>query len=214
MYYCSMRRIGKRTFFLSFLAFLLVCGAAQAQYFPSEYWHDGWLVSDDGDTLRGELKYDLTNDLVQVKGRDRINAYSSRKILYVEFYDKSTENYRQFYSLPYAVNYDYKVPMLFELLYEGELSLLARESIVQETVPAVQSYALGGFNQTRQRLDYSFYFLDKKGNIRLYSGKKPELQDAMRDRWSEVKPFMKKNRLSPDKIRDLVRIVAFYNSVK
>lgn len=209
-----MRRIGKRTFFLSFLAFLLVCGAARAQYFPSEYWHDGWLVSDDGDTLRGELKYDLTNDLVQVKGRDRINAYSSRKILYIEFYDKTTESYRQFYSLPYAVNYDYKVPMLFELLYEGELSLLARESIVQETVPAVQSYALGGFNQTRQRLDYSFYFLDKKGNIRLYSGKKPELQDAMRDRWSEVKPFMKKNRLSPDKIRDLVRIVAFYNSVK
>lgn len=209
-----MRRTGKRIFLLSFLALLLVGGAVRAQYFPSEYWHDGWLVSDDGDTLRGEIKYDLPNDLVQVKGRDRINTYSSRKILYLEFYDKTTENYRQFYSLPYAVNYDYKVPMLFELLYEGELSLLARESIIQETVPAVQSYSLGGFNQTRQRLDYSFYFLDKKGNIRLYSGKKPELQDAMRDRWSEVKPFMKKNRLSPDKIRDLVRVVAFYNSVK
>lgn len=208
-----MRKLGKRIFFIAIALYLSV-GAAQAQYFPSEYWHDGWLVSDENDTLRGEIKYDLPNDIVQVRYRDRINTFSSRKIVYLEFYDKTTENYRQFYSLPYAVNYDYKVPMLFELLYEGELSLLTREAVIQETVPAVQSYSLSGYNQTRQRLDYSFYFLDKKGNIRLYNGKKPELQDAMRDRWSEVKSFMKKNRLSPDKIRDLVRIVAFYNSVK
>jgi hypothetical protein len=209
-----MRRMGKYSVFLFFLFSLLASGSSYAQYFPSEYWHDGWIVNDDADTLRGEIKYDLPNDLVQVRNRDRINTFSSRKIVYIEFYDKTTENYRQFYSLPYAVNYDYKVPMLFELLYEGELSLLTRESIVQETVPSVQSYSFSGYNQTRQRLDYSFYFLDKKGNIRLYNGKKPELQDAMRDRWSEVKPFMKKNHLSPDKIRDLVRIVAFYNSVK
>ncbi len=209
-----MRQTGQRVTFLVVGLLLAAVGHLNAQYFPSEYWHDGWVVTDEDDTLRGEIKYDLPNDIVQVKGRDRINTYSSRKIVYLEFYDKTTENYRQFYSLPYAVNYDYKVPMLFELLYEGELSLLTRESIIQETVPAMQSYSLNGYNQTRQRLDYSFYFLDKKGNIRLYNGKKPELQDAMRDRWSDVKPFMKKNRLSPDKIRDLVRIVAFYNSVK
>ncbi len=209
-----MNRMGKHLVFLLFLVSFFSAGVVNAQYFPSEYWHDGWIVTDDVDTLRGEIKYDLTNDLVQVKSRDRLNTFSSRKIVYIEFYDKTSENYRQFYSLPYAVNYDYKVPMLFELLYEGELSLLAREAIIQETVPAVQSYSFSGYNQTRQRLDYSFYFLDKKGNIRLYTGKKPELQDAMRDRWSEVKPFMKKNHLSPDKIRDLVRIVSFYNSVK
>lgn len=209
-----MRRTSQYTALAVFCVLIALSGAVQAQYFPSEYWHDGWIVTDEDDTLRGEIKYDLPNDLVQVKNADRINAFSSRKILYLEFYDKTTENYRQFYSLPYAVNYDYKVPMLFELLYEGELSLLTREAIIQETVPSVQSYALSGYNQTRQRLDYSFYFLDKKGNIKLYGGKKPELQDAMRDRWPEVRTFMKKNRLSTDRIRDLVRVVAFYNSVK
>jgi len=209
-----MRRTSQYTALAVFCGLIALSGFVQAQYFPSEYWHDGWIVTDEDDTLRGEIKYDLPNDLVQVKNFERINAFSSRKIIYIEFYDKTTENYRQFYSLPYAVNYDYKVPMLFELLYEGELSLLTREAIIQETVPSVQSYALTGYNQTRQRLDYSFYFLDKKGNIKLYGGKKPELQDAMRDRWPEVRTFMKKNRLSPDKIRDLVRIVAFYNSVK
>ncbi len=209
-----MRRTSQYTALAVFCGLIALSGFVQAQYFPSEYWHDGWVVTDEDDTLRGEIKYDLPNDLVQVKNVERINTFSSRKILYIEFYDKTTENYRQFYSLPYAVNYDYKVPMLFELLYEGELSLLTREAIIQETVPSVQSYALSGYNQTRQRLDYSFYFLDKKGNIKLYGGKKPELQDAMRDRWPEVRTFMKKNRLSTDKIRDLVRIVAFYNSVK
>lgn len=209
-----MRQTGQRLTLLVIICFFVIAAELRAQYFPSEYWHDGWVVTDEDDTLRGEIKYDLPNDIVQVKGSDRVNTFSSRKIIYLEFYDRTTENYRQFYSLPYAVNYDYKVPMLFELLYEGELSLLTREAIVQETVPAMQSYSLSGYNQTRQRLDYSFYFLDKKGNIRLYNGKKPELQDAMRDLWPEVKQFMKKNKLSSDKIRDLVRIVAFYNSMK
>ena len=211
-----MKTRRQQSILLTIVCIMMSLTALEAQNFPSEFWHEGWVVTDEGDTVKGEIKYDLADDLVQMKVDDRLNAFSSRKIIYLEFYDRTNENYRQFYSLPYAVNYEYKVPMLFELLYEGPLSLLTREAIVQETLPAMPGYAMGGYGygQTRQRLAYTYYFLDEKGNVRLYNGKKPELQTAMRDHWSEVKSFIKKNHLSADKMRDLVRIVAFYDSVK
>lgn len=180
--------------------------------FPSEIWHEGWLVTSDRDTLKGYLKYDMEADAVQVKNGEVVKTYSSRGLIFFEIFDESVDNYRQFYSLPFQVNYDYKVPILFEVLYEGPLTLLVRESIVEETVPQMQTMAMGTFN-TRMRLSYTYYFLDKKGNITQYTGKRNDLFSIMGNKSGKVKGFMKDNRLKPDRMRDLVRITAFYNSI-
>ena len=188
---------------------LLFSLSANAQYFPSEHWHEGYLVTSEGDTLKGLLKYDLPNDLVQIEYRSRIQTYSSRKMTFFEIFDGVTENYRKFYSIPYNVNLDYKVPRLFEMLYLGELSLLARETEVQEAISPASTQIYG----TRRRLTHRFFFVDVNSKITPFSTKRNELLDIMAPKSGQIKSYIKNNKLRLDRIPDLVRITAFYNSI-
>lgn len=195
-----------------FSLFLVISLRASAQQFSNEVWHDGFLVTTEDDTLRGLIKYDMEANIVQlIVDNAVVKTFSSHKTFYFEIFDKVVENYRQFYSIPYQVNYNYTIPIFFEVLYEGPLSLLAREAIVQETVPNSSAYWSGSY--TREMVSYSFYFLDKDGNIKLFSGKKADLYAIMSRKLNDVKNFVKKNKLKIDEVRDLIRITAFYNSI-
>ncbi|MEQ9302490.1 MAG: hypothetical protein RJQ14_01140, partial [Marinoscillum sp.] len=118
---------------------------------------------------------------------------------------------RQFYSIPYNVNYNYKIPIIFEVLYEGPLSLMAREAIVQENVSNNSAYWGGSF--LMDVVSYTYYFLDKEGNMDVFTGKKADLLEIMSKHSRDVKDFIKQNKLKTDEIRDLIRITAFYNSI-
>ena len=185
-----------------------------AQEFPSEMWHDGKLVLLEGDTLRGKLKYDFEMDLVQLLSNNVLQTYSARKILYFEIYDNNIGSYRYFYSLPYKIEATYMAPILFEVLYEGQLSLLCREVIVTETVSNYSYYSYRQpYYSTRSRLDFAYFFLDQQGEIERYAMKKAELLSIMKSKSSQVKQYMKKNNLKHDKRSDLFRIVAYYNAL-
>lgn len=183
-----------------------------AQQFSSEVFHEGFLVTTEKDTIKGSLKYDLDANTVIVFNKGKTITFSSHKVFYFEIFDSILDNYRQFYSIPYTVNIDYKIPVFFELVYEDKLSLLAREHIISQTVNSSSAY-WGGGNTTRLVLKYSFYFLDTEGKITYFSGKKKELLEFMRKKQSDVKKFMKDNKLDPDEMADLVRITAFYNTI-
>ena len=121
-------------------------------------------------------------------------------------------NYRQFYSIPYNVNFDYKIPVFFEVVYEGKLSLLRREQIVVRSVNTSAAY-WGGGSVRQNVIEYSYFFLDDKGKITFFNGKKKDLLRFMSKKQNEVRQFIKQNRLETDRSSDLVRITAFYNSI-
>lgn len=202
---------------ISVYTFILITAAsavATAQQFPSEIWYDGTLRLMEGDTLQGKLKYDFEMDMVQVSSRNSIQTYSARKILYFEIYDSKLGIHRNFYSLPYKVEPTYKAPILFEVLYEGKLSLLCREVVVTENTPVYSYYGYRPYNYaTRTRLDFVYYFLDERGEIQRYMMKKPELINYMKDKSSQIKQYMKKHKLRHDNRNDLFRIVAYYNAL-
>ncbi|MFT5642034.1 MAG: hypothetical protein ACI9A7_002141 [Cyclobacteriaceae bacterium] len=196
-----------------FFGMLLACSVFFAKgQFSNEVFHDGFLVSTEGDTISGLIKYDLEANIVQLVKNNIVKTYSSQKVFYFEIYDKIVDNYRQFYSILYNVNFNYEIPIIFEVLYEGRISLLAREVIVQESVNNSSAYWGGNFMQNK--VAYSFYFLDKEGKIDLYTGKKNDLFRLLSRHSSELKSFIKKNRLEHDEIRDLIRIIAFYNTLE
>jgi hypothetical protein len=183
------------------------------QDFPSDMLHEGKVVLINGDTLAGKIKYDFENDLIQIIVNGTIQTFSARKFQYFSIYDGSVEMYRMFYSIPYEVQPNYEVPLIFEVLYEGQLSLLAREQIVTETVPQYTYAYRSSYNMTRTRLAYDFYFLDQKGNFVKYNLKKPELFELMSRKEPQIKSYIKKNKLKTDSRRDLVRITAYYNAL-
>ena len=204
--------------FLTICIIGILSFSAQAQVFPSEVWHDGTVVLINEDTLKGLVKYDIVNDHIQLRNNDeKVLSFSAQKLFYFEIYDKGIKSYRQFYSLPYRVKENYSVPILFEVLYEGRLTLLSRERIVMNEQD-VQHYkrlsALGYKPQdSRLTLAFDFYFLEKDGTINKYLPKKRLLLSIMDRKYNEVKKYIKRNNLRHDHITDLVRITAYYNAL-
>ena len=188
--------------------------SVSAQYFPSEVWHEGQVTLLSGEKLEGKVKYNFDADLVQLNKDNRIRTYSARKILFFEVLDQELGRYRQFYALPFNIRPNYKVPMLFEVLYENTLTLMAREKLVQETIPQYGYYNnFGTGPATRYRLDFDYYFLNSQGEIIPYSQKKDDLYSILTKHKNEVEAYVKENRLKYDRHRDLVRITAYYNSL-
>ena len=184
--------------------------AAYGQPWPSEVWHEGQVVLDTGDTLKGKVKYDLKQDLIQYAvANQRPDAFSARKVLSFEIFDESVRRYRQFYTLPYAGQSQYRTPVFFELLAEGKLTLLTRESLEFRTYSS--PYYLGSYS--REVLINHYYFLDNEGDIQEFKGDKGDLLNLMGKKSADVEKYMKANRLKVDDKYDFARIVAYYNSI-
>ncbi len=186
--------------------------AASAQTFPSELWHEGKVVLLEDIVVRGEIKYDLENNLVQVNVGNTIQTYSARKILFFEIFDQIAKIYRTFYALPYSAQTNYEAPVLFEVIYEGNLTLLCREYIMQENLPQMGYYTRNNVF-TRQRLAFNYYFLKKNSKIKQYTMKKKDLFEVMQVHQSNIKQYIKKNKLRYDRREDLAQITAFYNEL-
>ena len=200
-------------FYIIIFSIALLGHASYAQDFSSRMFHKGWLVTEDQDTLRGDVKYDMETNAVQViVGNEKVKTFSSKKILFFEIYDNLLKTYRQFYSIPYQIETNYKVPVLFEVLYEGKTSLLVREKIVMTTDPYSQAY-FNGPAATSERLSFTYYFVDTSGNMEMYNGRKNHLFEILDENSNQVKEYVKTNKLKTDEMRDIVRITAFYNSL-
>ena len=183
---------------------------ALAQKFPSELWHEGRIVLLEGDTLRGSVKYDLQQDLVQYGvANERTTAFSARKVLFFEIFDNSVRRYRQFFALPFTTTSGYKAPVFFELLEEGKMTLLSRESVEYRTYNS--PYYMGSYS--RLVLVHKYYFLDDKGEISEFTGNKNDLLQMMKNKGDEVEKYIKENKLRHDDKHDFTRIVAYYNSL-
>ena len=177
----------------------------------SDEWHKGIVVTTDQDTISGEIKYDFPTNMITLVKNEAVIAFSSHKLIYFEIYDEDYKSYREFYTIPYKNTSNYVTPVLFELQYESVLSLLSRENIVMETSSLGYGYGLPIVSQPSVR--YDFFFLTKAGKITQFSGSKKDLLRILAKKKNELQTFIKSNRLKTDELRDLVRIIAFYNSI-
>ena len=189
----------------------ILCGLpCYAQQFPSEFWHEGKIVLESGDTLKGSIKYDLQNDLLQFAKEGRLESFTARKVVFFEIFDVTIKRYRQFFSIPYTTSAAYKAPVIFELLAEGKFTLLCRESI------EYRSYSNSFYNygtQTRLVLVYHYFLLKEKGLIEPFVGKRADLIDLMGKNGSLVEKYMKVNKLKLTDRNDFTQIISYYNSL-
>lgn len=192
-----------------------------AQEFPSQVWHKGKVSLASGEEYSGKVKYDLETNIVQLQTRS-IETFSATSVERFEIFDEYYGGIRTFYSLPYAVNSDYEVPIFFEVLVQGEeVTLLCREYITADSRgmnrgmyhPMYMNPMYGMPMMNSSRLAFDYYFLNG-AEIQKYGQKKKELLEVMDDKSAEVKLFIRKNRLSHDKRGDLLRITAYYNQLK
>lgn len=181
-----------------------------SQNWAFELWHEGEIVLVSGDTLKGFVKYDLQQDIVQFdERRSRTEAFSARKVLFFEIFDRTVNKYRRFFSMPFTTSGSYKMPMFFELLEEGKLTLLAREALEYRTYSS--PYFVGSY--TRLVLVNKFFFLEENGEIVEFLGIRNDLLEKMGRNSDTVEKYIKENKLRMEDKYDFAKIIAFYNSL-
>ncbi|NMM49304.1 hypothetical protein [Marinigracilibium pacificum] len=194
-------------------SFFLINNYVSAQEFPSEVFHPGTAILEGDKRVSGKLKYDLDNNIIQVINNGVVHTYTAQKVIFFIIEDQVLGITRKFYSLPYAET-NYQTMMFFELLVEGDLTLLGREYIDTRTTSANNYYYYRNYWVESYVLRTSFYFLKKGGEIKFFTPKKRELLDlVMADRSNEIKQFIKKRRFDIEKPDDLIAVTKFYNSL-
>jgi hypothetical protein len=195
--------------------FLLIIGsicsfALNAQQWSFEFWHEGKVILAEGDTLHGQIKYDIFQDIIQYTSKDKAieAAYSARKVMSYEIFDNEVHRYRRFFTLPYTQAGSYRAPTFFELLTDGKLTLLSRESLEYRNVNA--GYYGGSYQ--RQVLVNHYFFLNENGEITAFTGDKRDLLDMMGKHREDVEKFMKANKLQIEEKYEFIRIVSYYNA--
>jgi hypothetical protein len=204
---------GKRWRIFQRLAIVMLMSMATsvtAQDWPFELWHDGKIVLLEGDTLKGPVKYDLSQDILQLNLHNKIEAYSARKVLFFEIFDITVHRYRQFFALPFTSPAGYRAPVFFELLEEGKMTLLAREALESKSYSSPYYY---GGSYSRLVLVYKYFFMSDDGTIEAFTGNKNDLLDKMGKQAPDVEKYIKDNRLKYDDKYDFAKIVAYYNSL-
>lgn len=181
-----------------------------AQKFPSDFWHEGKIVLEEGDTLRGNVKYSMQNDLLQFESGGRLESFSARKVQFFEIFDQTVKRYRQFYSIPYTTSGEYRAPVFFELLSEGRMTLLCREALEIRTTSSPYYYY---GSSSRLVLVNKFFLLKDNGNIEPFVGKKSDFVYLTGNKGELVEKYMKANKLNVDNKYQFAQIVDYYNSL-
>jgi hypothetical protein len=210
-----MHRLGAHKTPPLVVALLFACFFAFGQHswqrtWPSELWHEGKLVLVSGDTLKGLLKYDFAQNLVQyIVNNKTAEIYHARKVLFFEIFDQTVHKYRRFFALPYSNTSNYRAPVFFELLEEGKMTLLAREMMEYKTF----NNGFYGGSYSRLVQTDSYYLMKPDGNIEDFTGNKNDLLSRMGNKSKAVEKYIKSNRLDFDDKYDRARIVAYYNTL-
>tara|TARA_Y100001936_G_scaffold237262_1_gene267638 strand:- start:790 stop:1413 length:624 start_codon:yes stop_codon:yes gene_type:complete len=206
---------------IRYIVFIVSVNITFAQQFPSDLWHPGLLVTNQGDSIKGNLKYDFENQSIQLDDGETLKAFNVNNLFFFEIYDETIRDHRQFYSLMYEVGYEYSIPVLFEMIINGKLSLLLRERIVSESTqssfPSYYAYSMmPRFSNNSgyvNKIKYDYFFLDNDGNILKFKGKKKELYNLMNDQYEKVKSYISNNKINLKRMSDLARVVSFYNQI-
>jgi len=186
------------------------------QELPNEMWHPGVIVLNDGDSIRGNIQYDFKTNLVQLATEGQVKAFSSQQLLSVSFHGQYFKRFRYFYALPFSINGSVDVPVFFEILEEGPITLMSREYVVVQNNNNYNSPFYRGTPRTlnsRSILSYDYFFLTGDGRIVQYSEKKKDLLSFFGRYQNEVEKYMRKNKLRYDRQLDLIKITNYYNEL-
>jgi len=191
-----------------------------SQDFPQDNWYPGSAVLTTGEEKKGQIKYDLESNSIQLESDNKIETFHASQFNTFSIYMDRENMYRAFYVLPYAGSTGYKRPTIFELIVEGELSLLAREYIVTRGGNANPSVRTNGFVRmsdpfglVQQFLGFNLYLVDKRANVIELTTNRKEVVAAFGEHQKDLKKYIKEEKLKTDNLIDMAQLVNYFNTL-
>ncbi len=168
-------------------------------------WNVGAVLLSDGSILQGTINHNIKRDVVQIQSKDTTRILAAHQILGFEIlkdqgrFRRNNINIKarktRYYSLLYGSKNSYARPKLFEVVLEGNTSLLRR-------------WVYG----TRSS-DRKLYLKNANGKITQIKKRRGQVIDSFDGMQDELREFAKRERLDMYKIRDVIQLVAEYNKL-
>lgn len=201
------------------LSFVLAANLGVAQSFPQDSWYKGKLTLKNGQEKEGIIKYDLEANAIQLQTDHKIETYHANQFITFSILLRREQIYRNFYVLPHANNSGYKRPTIFELIIEGERSLLAREYIATRTSNTNSGFYGSRYSNpytptvSQRYLAFKLFLVDKNGSITELNTNKKDVIAAFGNYQKELKKFIKQEKIKTDKVTDMAELVDYYNGL-
>jgi len=169
-------------------------------------WNTGSVLLSDGSVLTGTINHNIKRDVVQIRSKDTTRILAAHQILAFDIYKgplqlrRTNPNLKakrtKYYSLAYGSKSGYARPKLFEVVSEGNTSLLRR-----------------WIHGTR-RSDRKLYLKNANGEITQIKKRRGQVIDSFDGMQDELRAFAKRERLDMYKIGDVISLVKEYNRLQ
>lgn len=191
---------------LAFTILFILLGqpAVVGQYFAEEHWHEGRVELTDGQVHRGQLRYQLQENMVQFKSEELVRNFNSAQVEYFQFYDEAQDSIRHFY----ALEYDQRM-QFFELILNGTLTLLNRQELIIRYLNGFGRF--GTTMQTISEVNNNFFILFPDSDVRKLPTSKRAFVDELPRYRNQTDDFIRRYRIRLRQTEDLLRTVYFYN---
>lgn len=188
----------------------------QAQQFPQDYWHEGEVTLFDEQNFQGRIKYDLEKNNVQVTltSNGSVKTYSSRNVESFEFIDAVIRMKRSFFTLPFQKSQGYESPMFFELLTDGKVALLNRETVILRQMPVyMYSTMAPTFTNVPVLIDNFYFLLKSEQRVIKFDEKKETILQVLSDKKEKIQEYLANNKVNFSRRQDLMQLLDYYNSL-
>lgn len=176
----------------------------RATVFPS-LWQSGTVLLEDGSRFDGPIRYDRLRDVIEVNVAGKARIFRSRQISQLEIFQDQPQmmsatgevNRKKtvYYSLPFDDKQGSENPKLFQVVVDGNTSLLTR-------------WEKGNVFYNRK-----LYLLNQDGKITEIKQRRGSVIKGFDDKHAELKSFIKEEKLNMYDMRDLVTLVQEYNEL-
>jgi hypothetical protein len=151
------------------------------------------------------MRYNIYNDVIEVKDKDQINELLRSFNLYVTISNKEY-HYAEYSNESNTIKKGY-----FTLLYRGaNIELFSRKTQkYKQAVPPKNSFQP---KQPAAFVDYQSYFMKKEGALLAIATNKKELIGQFPGIEADVKKFMKANKISLNSEDDIIELFTYIDT--
>ncbi|WP_187262933.1 hypothetical protein [Pontibacter beigongshangensis] len=213
------------------LALISIVGlntSAQNRLAPDvQEWPVGEVVLVSGETLQGPITYYRTEDVVNVQQADgTLRALSPVSVNYFKVQESPDAYTRYFVTYDWNLDKaysDFRKPTFFERMNKGPITLITRETYLHRDVStrrlmrrdgSLNSYHNSDVPNYVQQVVPVYYIHFPDGEIRNLRNIRKDLNKIFGKKAGEVNKYVKKHRLSYDKLHGLIAIINYYNTLQ
>lgn len=189
-----------------------------AQDFEAGVWYEGEVMLNSKAQEKGLIKFDFEDNSIQVKNRNKIQTLFANQFISFSVYESLSDIRRVFFVIPYAENNGYKRPQIFELLFNGKISLVARSTPLYSptTYPInkrLEIYKDFDASTITQYVSYELFLVDDDGNVQRLKRNKKAVINAFPDNKDSLARFIKEKKVVVSRPLEMLELVSYYNEL-